>query len=345
MEVMCIDIGKGTQDIIYLDIERDNIENAIKMILPSPTRIVGDKILKMERDIEIDGKIMGGGPVSRAILQHIERGYKVVMTRRCARTVRDDLEEVARRGIILKDRVDNPDVILEDLDFEMFRSIFREVGVEFKPDVVAVACQDHGFVKGQSDRITRFNYFREQLRRTSNPLEYIVVEEGGIFSRFRSILETLRENNYRGFVMDSKIASICGILDYAMEEGVEEFIGLDIGNGHTLGVSIKEGRIKGIFEHHTSLLNPEKLKDIVDRLAAGTLKNEDIYGDGGHGALVLEGIEPQEIFITGPNRRMFKRYGRYAYPGGDVMITGCVGLLRAFMYNRGKLGFEKLSYY
>lgn len=339
MNIMCIDIGKGTQDILYLDMEKSNIENAIKLILPSPTRIIADKILKMEKDLKIDGKVMGGGPVNRAIFQHIEKGYKVIMTKRCARTVRDDLEEVAKRGIILKDTVDCPDVILRDLDFEMFKKIFREIGVEFRPDIVGIACQDHGYIKGQSDRITRFNYFREQLRRSSNPLEYIIVEEGGRFSRFKSILETLRESNYKGFVMDSKIASICGILDYAIEEGIEEFIGLDIGNGHTLGVSIKDGKIKGIFEHHTGMLTPEKLKDIVDRLAAGTLKNEDIYGDGGHGALVLEGIEPQEIFITGPNRRMFKRYGRYAYPGGDVMITGCVGLLRAFMYNRGKLGF------
>jgi len=337
MNIMCIDIGKGTQDILYLDIEKNNIENAVKLILPSPTRIIADRILKMEGDIKIDGKVMGGGPVSRAIFQHIKKGYKVIMTKRCARTVRDDLEEVARKGIILKDTVDNPDIILKDLDFEMFKGIFREIGVEFKPEVVAVACQDHGFVKGQSDRITRFNYFREQLRRSSNPLEYIMTEGGSIFSRFDSILETLEEYKYKGFVMDSKIASICGILDYAIEEGVEEFIGLDIGNGHTLGVSIKDGKVRGIFEHHTSMLTPEKLKGIVDRLAEGRLRNEDIYKDGGHGAVVLEGIEPQEIFITGPNRKLFKRYGRYAYPGGDVMITGCVGLLRAFMYNRDRL--------
>lgn len=337
MNIMCIDIGKGTQDILYLDMEKSNIENAIKLILPSPTRIIADKILKMEKDLKIDGKVMGGGPVNRAIFQHIEKGYKVIMTKRCARTVRDDLEEVAKRGIILKDAVDCPDVILRDLDFEMFKKIFREIGVEFRPDIVGIACQDHGYIKGQSDRITRFNYFREQLRRSSNPLEYIIVEEGGRFSRFKSILETLRESNYKGFVMDSKIASICGILDYAIEEGIEEFIGLDIGNGHTLGVSIKDGKIKGIFEHHTGMLTPEKLKDIVDRLAEGSLRNEDIYEDGGHGAVVLEGIEPQEVFITGPNREMFKRYGRYAYPGGDVMITGCVGLLRAFEYNREKL--------
>ncbi|AXI25847.1 hypothetical protein CFE53_00080 [Methanofervidicoccus sp. A16] len=337
MNIMCIDIGKGTQDILYLDMEKSNIENAIKLILPSPTRIIADKILKMEKDLKIDGKVMGGGPVNRAIFQHIEKGYKVIMTKRCARTVRDDLEEVSKRGIILKDAVDCPDVILRDLDFEMFKKIFREIGVEFRPDIVGVACQDHGYIKGQSDRITRFNYFREQLRRSSNPLEYIIVEEEGIFSRFKSILETLRESNYKGFVMDSKMASICGILDYAIEEGIEEFIGLDIGNGHTLGVSIKDGKIKGIFEHHTGMLTPEKLKDIVDRLAEGSLRNEDIYEDGGHGAVVLEGIEPQEILITGPNREMFKRYGRYAYPGGDVMITGCVGLLGAFEYNREKL--------
>jgi len=337
MDIMCIDIGKGTQDILYLNMERDNIENAIKLILPSPTRIVADKILEMEKALKIDGKVMGGGPVNRAIFQHIEKGYKVIMTKRCARTVRDDLEEVVKRGITLRDSVDHPDIILGDLDFEMFKKIFREVGIEFKPDVVAVACQDHGFVKGQSDRITRFNYFREQLKRFSSPLNYIIVEEGGIFSRFNSILETLKENSYRGFVMDSKIASICGILDYAMDEGIEEFIGLDIGNGHTLGVSIKDGKIRGIFEHHTNMLTPEKLMDIVDRLAEGILRNEDIYEDGGHGAVVLEGIEPQEVLITGPNREMFKRYGKYAYPGGDVMITGCVGLLRAFIYNRDRL--------
>ena len=129
MNIMCIDIGKGTQDILYLDMEKSNIENAIKLILPSPTRIIADKILKMEKDLKIDGKVMGGGPVNRAILQHIEKGYKVIMTKRCARTVRDDLEEVARRGIILRDRVDHPDVIVGDLDFEIFKILFLSLAI------------------------------------------------------------------------------------------------------------------------------------------------------------------------------------------------------------------------
>ena len=190
-------------------------------------------------------------------------------------------------------------------------------------------------MKWQSDRITRFKYFKDALKKTTNPYEFVFYnnKDCSAFSRFNSILETLNENNYNGFVMDSKVASICGILDYANENNIKEFVGLDIGNGHTLGVSIKDGEIKGIFEHHTRMLTPEKLKNIVDKLSDGTLTNEEIFNDRGHGATVVDKINPEEILIAGPNRSLFKEYGKYAYPGGDVMITGCVGLLKAFEYN------------
>ena len=94
-----------------------------------------------------------------------------------------------------------------------------------------------------------------------------------------------------------------------------------------------KAEIKGIFEHHTRLLTPEKLKKIVDKLSNGTLTNEEIFNDRGHGATVVDKINPEDILIAGPNRSLFKEYGKYAYPGGDVMITGCVGLLKAFEYN------------
>ena len=100
-----------------------------------------------------------------------------------------------------------------------------------------------------------------------------------------------------------------------------------------MGVSIKDGEIKGIFEHHTRLLTPEKLKKIVNKLSNGLLTNEEIFNDRGHGATVVDKINPEDILIAGPNRSLFKEYGKYAYPGGDVMITGCVGLLKAFEYN------------
>jgi uncharacterized protein (DUF1786 family) len=337
MNILCIDIGKGTQDILYFNTEknRNNIENAVKLILPSPTSIIANKIRNTNEDLRIDGKIMGGGPVNKAIDNHIKKGFKVEISKNAAKTIRDDLEEVLRRGIIIKDEINNPNIIFSDLNFDMLKNIFKAFGEEFKPDFVCVACQDHGFVKGQSDRITRFKYFEDALKKTTNPYEFVFYnnKDCNAFSRFNSILETLNENNYNGFVMDSKVASICGILDYANENNIKEFVGLDIGNGHTLGVSIKDGEIKGIFEHHTRMLTPEKLKNIVDKLSDGTLTNEEVFNDRGHGATVVDKINPEEILIAGPNRSLFKEYGKYAYPGGDVMITGCVGLLKAFEHN------------
>lgn len=89
-------------------------------------------------------------------------------------------------------------------------------------------------------------------------------------------------------------------------------------------------KINGLFEHHTRLIDDQKLKDIVERTCNGSLKNEDIYNDNGHGACVTCKTKPESILIAGPNRELFKNYGNYAYPGGDVMITGCIGLLDVY---------------
>lgn len=42
---------------------------------------------------------MGGGPVNKAIKNHLDKGYRVLMTEQAARTVRDDLERVKSMGI------------------------------------------------------------------------------------------------------------------------------------------------------------------------------------------------------------------------------------------------------
>ena len=61
---------------------------------------------------------------------------------------------------------------------------------------------------------------------------------------------------------------------------------INFGNGHTVAALLDEGRITAIFEHHTSRLRPEKLRDFAEKLCDGTLKNSEVFEDGGHGAYI-----------------------------------------------------------
>jgi len=42
---------------------------------------------------------MGGGPITFAIKEHLQRGYKITMTPEAARTIKDNLQRVKRIGI------------------------------------------------------------------------------------------------------------------------------------------------------------------------------------------------------------------------------------------------------
>ena len=57
---------------------------------------------------------------------------------------------------------------------------------------------------------------------------------------------------------------------------------VNVGNGH-LGSSGHEGLMWGLFEHHTRLLTPTGL---LSKTPTGTITNEEVFADGGHGAFV-----------------------------------------------------------
>jgi uncharacterized protein (DUF1786 family) len=74
-------------------------------------------------------------------------------------------------------------------------------------------------------------------------------------------------------------------------------------------------------------------------LRQGTLSNEEIFADHGHGAIVhpdyphqLESVRSRFRFVavTGPNRRMAESLDYYmATPHGDMMLSGAFGLVAA----------------
>jgi len=329
VEGVLVDIGKGTQDIL-IPLKAKRVENWPKAVLPSPTTKLAKEIEGFSGELRLCGYTMGGGPVKKAIVNHVKKGYRVLSTPAAARTVRDDLDEVKRLGIEVVEELQGCNFYLSDLELETYRRLRELSGLNGEIEVLGVACQDHGFVKGQSDRVTRFNYLKELLKRSRRPAELYHVKRSGFLTRFDSIIEQIEREGLKGFVMDSKIAAVAGLIPYAEAQGVREFTCIDCGNGHTLVATVKDGLICGFLEHHTRMLNPQKLRSLTERLETGKITFEEVYSDGGHGALFIERVNPQRVYLVGPNREAFKELGEYAYPLGDAMLFGCAGLLEAF---------------
>ncbi|MCK5318639.1 MAG: hypothetical protein KAJ55_12045, partial [Anaerolineales bacterium] len=94
--VLTVDIGTGTQDI-FLFREGLDLENGLKLVMPSPTMMVREKIQEATRlgeDILLTGVTMGGGPSHWAAEAHLEQGHRVFATPDAAQTFNDDLEWV-----------------------------------------------------------------------------------------------------------------------------------------------------------------------------------------------------------------------------------------------------------
>src|ERR1700686_2791027 len=101
MQILTIDVGTGTQDVLLFDSERD-LENCFKLVLPSPTVVIADRIRSAtgaRRRLVLQGVTMGGGPSHWAAMDHVRAGLDVFATPDAARTFDDDLAGVAAMGI------------------------------------------------------------------------------------------------------------------------------------------------------------------------------------------------------------------------------------------------------
>jgi uncharacterized protein (DUF1786 family) len=81
-------------------------------------------------------------------------------------------------------------------------------------------------------------------------------------------------------------------------------------------------------------MDAEKLQRLVKELRTGALTNDEVYADNGHGAYVHADYVPgggfEFVAVTGPQRRLAQNLGyAFAAPHGDMMLTGCFGLVAA----------------
>jgi uncharacterized protein (DUF1786 family) len=366
MKILTVDIGTGTQDIFLYD-SRLDIENGFKLVLPSPTMIIHNKVreaTRQRRPILLTGVMMGGGPSAWAVEAHLKAGLPVYATPSAARTLNDELGKVEALGvrIVSEDeavRLADPITTLEmrDLDLPAIWSVFSRFGVNQK-DIIAVvaAVFDHGDAPpGISDRQFRFEYLDNRIRSRAtyskaNPLSAFAFLSKNIpaaMTRLQAVAKSAQGLDCPLVVMDTAPAAVLGAtFDPNVRNREYKFI-VNVGNFHTLAFRLgldPDGtgiHIEGLFEHHTGEIDLPKLESLLYRLADGTLTNQEVFEDMGHGALPYDSIPLQfghdvyDVVVTGPRRSIFNPKDRgtlrpyFAAPFGDMMLAGNIGMLAA----------------
>jgi uncharacterized protein (DUF1786 family) len=351
MQMLAIDIGTGTQDILLLD-TRLSPENGYKLVLPSPTMMVRARIHEATNrgeDLLLTGFTMGGGPCQWAVEDHIRRGYRVFATPEAARTFNDDLEWVERElGLTIVESEKSARtpglarVELRDLDLDHLRETFQSYGVDFQPGALGVAVFDHGAAPPRvSDRTFRFDYIRARMAESRSLTAFSFLSEDipDIMTRMRAVASS-HAFDQPIVLMDTAPAAVLGsTLDPSAADQQRKII-VNVGNFHTLAFRLEGEEIEGLFEHHTGMLERGKLESLLTTLASGSLSCEAVFHDGGHGAWI-PGDEnwsfgSYRIVVTGPRRNML--FGSelepcFAAPFGDMMLTGCFGLVQAIAHH------------
>lgn len=351
MKVLAVDVGTGTQDILLFN-PRQDIENSFKLVLPSPTMIVRDRIRRATQRgqaVLLDGVMMGGGPCAWAAEDHIKAGLKVFATPQAAQTINDDLQAVAGLGVTLVSEDEAARlplgierVELRDFNFPAIRRALEEFGLDIDDlAAVAVAVFDHGDAPPeQSDRQFRFDYLDERVRAENKLSAFAYPSEQipPIMTRLKAVAYSARQVPAPLVVMDTAPAAVLGATFDAQVNGLERVVIANVGNFHTLAFRLGPGGIEGIFEHHTGLLEKVRLERLLRALADGTLTNAEVFNSMGHGALIYntDAFDLDEagmkLVVTGPRRSMLSGSDLrpyFAVPFGDMMIGGCFGLLAA----------------
>ena len=354
MQILTVDIGTGTQDIYLFDSDLD-LENGYKLIVPSPTMMFHRRIKQATaegRPVLLTGVIMGGGPVTWAARDHARAGYPLYVTPNAARTFDDDLEAVQRSmGVTLvsEDEAaalpsDTLHLELKDFDYAIIAAAFAEFGYQLDPDLLALAVFDHGNAPpGISDRQFRFDYLAERLHTAEklSSFAFRAADVPPIMTRLKATADSARDLDLPVMVMDTAPAAVLGAtLDplVAQRRRQEGALVANVGNFHCLVFRLTPDGIGGVFEHHTGEVNTERLDDLMEALAAGTLTHKEVFNDHGHGSLMLT-HEPLSlpadrfgVAVTGPRRALLaasRHRPYYAVPYGDMMIAGCYGMLAA----------------
>lgn len=335
--ILAIDIGGGTQDILIYD-PKEKIENCYKLVLPTPTVLIGGKVAKARDEgkaIWLTGYLMGGGRVVREIKNHLKAGLDVYSTSEAALTINDNLIEVQEMGVRIsetKPSQECEEIYLSDFSRQELDQVFLAFDIKW-PEKLAMAVQDHGFSPEASNRLFRINHWKRFIN-NGGQLEKLVYMDP---PEYMTRMVAMKKQWPNSVIMDTGSAAMWGALcdPIVKEWGEKGMVVLNIGNQHTVAFLVRKNRVYGVFEDHTKLLDQGSIKDSVDKLRAGTLEHQEVFNRGGHGAYIHEDYKgfpgDTPIVVTGPNRQLVNDMGYYfAVPCGDMMLSGAFGLVAGY---------------
>jgi uncharacterized protein (DUF1786 family) len=334
-QILAIDVGAGTQDILLYDPAREP-ENCLKLVLPSQTQVVGRRVRDATaegRAIHLTGALMGGGASSDAMKDHLAAGLPLSATAEAARTVHNDLGKVEALGVAI--RPDSPAgaVIIEtaDVDLAALAAALKPFGVEL-PETVAIAVQDHGYRPGADNNEVRFEYLQSLLDGGGDLRRMVYADPPEGMNRMAAVRRSLPG----AWLMDTGAAAVLGALGDPRVAAAAEDDGailVNVGNMHTFATLVKGRRLYGLFEHHTGGITAEIIGALVDGLREATLDTARFRETfDGHGAALDPAYREVGPFafvaVTGPHRRLARGLGYHeAAPHGDMMLAGAWGLV------------------
>ena len=353
---LMIDIGAGTMDILVYDTQTDL---HYKAVVKSPVPHLAEKTAAIAGNLLVVGSEMGGGPITRVLMERA-RDAEVVMSLSASATLNHDVQKVKSWGIkvVADDRADTLRgkkeyslITLSDLEPVRIEQIVKSFGVPYAFDAVAICAQDHGVPgPGVSHLDFRHNMFAACLNEKPYPHTLLYGSDGvpATMNRLKSIANTAAQLPAdEVYVMDSGMAAILGASLDGRCRNKKRFLVLDIATSHTVGAALAGDELAGFFEYHTQDITLERLEQLLRDLADGNISHERILAEGGHGAFLRQAVgfsAIETIVATGPKRKMIigaKLPVEFGAPWGDNMMTGTVGLLEALRRHKG---LEPITY-
>jgi uncharacterized protein (DUF1786 family) len=349
MRILAVDVGTGTQDILVFDTTASP-ENSVKLVMPSATTIAASRIREATTErspVVLSGQIQGGGPCHWALEDHLRAGLAAFATSEAAKTFDDDLDAVTSMGVTLVSddevkQLRGSHIELRDLDLPAIETALRAFGLDAEVDGYAVGCLDHGASPPDySDRLFRFDHLRRvvEVDRDVRAFAYQPTEMPDYLTRARTLMRDVPAGVPAIFLDTGPAAALGAKQDHEVAQHRETLV-LNLGNMHALAFHLRGLEIVSLYEHHTGEMTTDQIEDFTLRLIEASLSQDEVFNSKGHGVFYAAAPGTRRgipfLAVTGPQRGRLRQtrllHPYFAAPHGDMMLSGCFGMVSAFAY-------------